>query len=101
MPQGAIDPDEALDAARARWVMRRAAPMLRPYRRQVIEASILTVGWVVCTLAGPYLVKYGIDHGLVESDGGALDRAVAGYVGVAIAAYLVYRRLIVALSIAG
>jgi ATP-binding cassette subfamily B protein len=103
MPQGAIDPDEALDAARARWVMRRAAPMLRPYRRQVIEASILTVGWVVCTLAGPYLVKYGIDHGLAPGhfDGAALDRAVVAYVAVAAIAYLVYRRLIVALSIAG
>jgi ATP-binding cassette subfamily B protein len=59
------------------------------------------VGWTACTLAGPYLVKYGIDHGLGDRDGSALDRAVAGYVVVAIAAYFVYRRLITTLSRAG
>jgi ATP-binding cassette, subfamily B, bacterial len=101
MPSAAVDPEDALDAARARWVMRRAAPMLRPYRRQVVEASILTVGWVICTLAGPYLMKYAIDQGLAVSDGGALNRAVVAYVVVAVVAYLVYRRLIIVLSLAG
>jgi ATP-binding cassette subfamily B protein len=105
MSSHAVDPEDMLDAARARWVIRRAAPMLRPYRREVIQSSVLTVVWVICTLAGPYLVKYGIDHGLGEADGhpdgAALNLAVAGYVVVAIVSYLVYRRLIVVLSLAG
>jgi ATP-binding cassette subfamily B protein len=101
MSAHAVDPEDALDAGRARWVLRRAAAMLAPYRRDVLVSCALIVGWTMCTLAGPYLVKYGIDQGLGHRDGGVLDRAVVAYVAVAAAAYLVYRRLIVVLSRAG
>jgi ATP-binding cassette subfamily B protein len=101
MGEGAFDPEDALDAARTRWVLHRAASMLRPYRRDVVVACALIVGWTISTLAGPYLVKYGIDQGLSRSDAGALNRAVVGYVLVAAVAYIVYRRLIVVLSRAG
>ncbi len=101
MPQSGVDPDDALDAEQARWVMRRAASMLAPYRREVIISMVLIVAWTLTTLAGPYLVKYGIDHGISEGNGAALDVAVAGYVIVAALSYVVYRLLISVLAKAG
>ena len=62
---------------------------------------VLIVVWTLTTLAGPYLVKYGIDHGITEGNGAALDVAVVGYVIVAALSYVVYRSLITVLSKAG
>lgn len=101
MPLNGVDPEDALDAEQARWVMRRAATMLRPYRREVVLSIILIVVWTLTTLAGPYLVKFGIDHGITESNGTNLGIAVGGYVVVAIVSYFVYRVLITTLSKAG
>lgn len=101
MFQSSVDPDAALDAEQAKWVMRRAAAMLRPYRRDVVLACVLIVLWTLSTLSGPYLVKYGIDQGLTKQDGAALARAVVGYVLVAALSYGVYRWLITVLSRAG
>ena len=101
MPQSGVDPDDALDVEQARWVMRRAASMLRPYRREVGLAMVLIVVWTLTTLAGPYLVKFGIDQGITEGNGTALNIAVVGYVVVAALSYGVYRSLITVLSKAG
>jgi len=101
MPQSGVDPDDALDVEQARWVMRRAASMLRPYRREVGLAMVLIVVWTLTTLAGPYLVKFGIDQGITEGNGTALDIAVVGYVVAAALSYGVYRSLITVLSKAG
>ena len=101
MPQSGVDPDDALDVEQARWVMRRAASMLRPYRREVGLAMVLIVVWTLTTLAGPYLVKFGIDQGITEGNGTALDIAVVGYVMAAALSYGVYRSLITVLSKAG
>jgi ATP-binding cassette subfamily B protein len=101
MWEGSVDPDDALDLGKAKWVIGRAARMLRPYRRDVILACALIVGWTLASLAGPYIVKYGIDEGLKKADAGALDRAVGAYVAVAVVAYVIYRTLITVLSRAG
>jgi ATP-binding cassette subfamily B protein len=101
MWEGAVDPDDTLDAAKARKVLRRAAGMLGPYKRDVILACVLIVLWTLATLAGPFLVKTGIDQGLTKGDAWALNRAVLGYVVVAVGAYFIYRGLIMVLSRAG
>jgi ATP-binding cassette subfamily B protein len=101
MFEGAFDPDDALDRDAARRVLRRSMRLLRPYRRDVVESVVLIVMWTLSTLAGPYLIKYGIDQGLSGQNVTALDVAVAAYVVVAAASYVVYRRLIVVLSRAG
>jgi ATP-binding cassette, subfamily B, bacterial len=101
MAEGSVDPDSALDAEQARWVLRRAATMLRPYRRDIYAACVLIVLWTASTLAGPYLVKFGIDQGISKKDPRALNTAVIGYVLVAVMAYVVYRRLIIVLSRVG
>jgi ATP-binding cassette subfamily B protein len=75
--------------------------MLRPYRRDVRLACLLIVGWTASTLAGPYVVKFGIDQGLTKRNSAALAGAVIAYIAIAVVAYLVYRSLIVVLSRAG
>jgi ATP-binding cassette, subfamily B, bacterial len=91
MFMNAVDEHSKLDRDRAKQVLRRSAPMLRPYRRQLIVAGLVVVAWTGTVLAGPLLVKRGIDDGIVAQDGGALDRAVLAYVVVAVLAYVVYR----------
>ena len=49
---GAVGEDDKLDAERAKWVMRRAAHMLLPYRRKVIAAVALISLWTFTVLAG-------------------------------------------------
>jgi ATP-binding cassette subfamily B protein len=75
--------------------------MLRPYRKQVVLASMTVAIWTATVLAGPFFVRYGIDHGIKAHDPSALDRAVVGYVAVAIAAYVVYRLQILLISRVG
>lgn len=86
-----VDAEDRLDAEAARRVLRRAAPMLRPYRRRVLAGVALLVVWTLTTLAGPLLVRYGIDQGITPGNPAALNAAVLGYVVVAAVAYLVYR----------
>ncbi len=83
--------EDQLDAEQAKKVIRRAARMLGPYRRQVVLAGVLILLWTGSILAGPFFVKYGIDQGLTKGDAKALNIAVVGYVIVAIVSYFVYR----------
>jgi len=101
MLEGAVDPDDRIDAREARKVVRRALPMLRPYRRDVIVGAVLVVVWTLTILAGPLLVKRGIDQGINQGDLGALDAAVVAYVLVAVLSYIVYRAQIVVVSRSG
>jgi ATP-binding cassette, subfamily B, bacterial len=52
-------------------------------------------------LAGPYLVKYGIDQGINGRDPGKLNAAIVGYVVVAALAYVTNRRQIALISRVG
>ena len=101
MLQGSVDPNDALDAEKARWVLRRAAPMLRPYRPELRLGAVLIVLGTCATLAGPWFVKQGIDEGIAHHDGVVLARYVGAYVLVAILSYVVSRTLIMVLSRAG
>lgn len=96
-----VDADDRLDREQARWVMGRAARMLRPYRREVRRAIALVVVSTLAVLAGPYLLKVGIDRGIEPGDGRALNLAVAAYVVVAIGAYGATRTQILLVSRAG
>jgi ATP-binding cassette subfamily B protein len=99
--EAGVAEEDALDREQARWVMRRAAAMLRPYRREVIVSSVLMVLWTASTIAGPLFVRYGIDHGINANSARGLNEAVIAYVLTAGATYFVYRRLIVVVSKAG
>ena len=91
-------PDEALSRADAQRVLRRLWRMLRPYYGSIAGATVLVVAQAAALLAGPYLVKYGIDRGLPRpgfaGDVGTLDGAVALYLALAIAGLVLGRAVI-------
>ncbi|CAN5176232.1 hypothetical protein BH20ACT3_BH20ACT3_09350 [soil metagenome] len=96
-----VDDDAKLDRRAAAHVLRRVAPMLHPYRRQVWAAVGFAVTSTLAVLAGPYLLRYGIDRGIVPGDTGALNTAVAAYVVVAAMAYVATRNQVLFISRAG
>jgi ATP-binding cassette subfamily B protein len=60
--------------------------MLRPYRRDLVIALLTLVGSLGSTLAGPALVSYAINHGLVHHrDLHVIEAAGVAYLIVAIA----------------
>jgi ATP-binding cassette subfamily B protein len=96
--QGGVEEGERLDAEAAKHLLRRAGGMLRPYRRQCVVALGMVVVWTATTLAGPFLVRYGIDDGIKADDGRALNAAVIGYVVVAAISYVAYRFQVLLIS---
>ena len=96
-----VGPDEKLDAAQAGRLLRRTAAMLRPHAGQVAVALVAVMFWTATVLAGPWLVRYGIDEGIKPGDGAVLDRAVIGYVVVALLAYVTNRTQIRLISTVG
>ena len=99
--QGGVSDEDRLDSDEARRVLRRTARMLRPQRRRVLGALGMVMVWTATVLAGPYLVKFGIDHGISDGDSGKLNLAIAGYVVVAVLAYIANRQQIVLISRVG
>lgn len=86
-----VSEEDQLDRDAAAKVLRRAWRTLGPYRRQLRLASVLVVVYTLTTLAGPYLVKLGIDRGIKRDNAGALNATVAAYVVVAILGFLINR----------
>jgi ATP-binding cassette subfamily B protein len=101
MPMSAVDPDAKLDRRAARDVLRRAAPILRPYRREVIGAAIMVTISTMAVLAGPFLLKVGIDRGISVDDGRVLNLVVVAYIVVAAIAYVTSRTQVLLISKAG
>ena len=81
---GPVDEDSKLDREQAHQVMRRLWRMLRPYRGQIALASFVLVLQTSCLLAGPALVRYGVDSGLEAGDAHALDMAALAFLVVAV-----------------
>jgi ATP-binding cassette, subfamily B, bacterial len=99
--QGGVTEEDRLDRVEARRVLWRTARMLKPQRRRVALSLVMVVLWTGTVLAGPFLVRYGIDNGITDRDAGALNLAVVGYVVVAILAYFTYRIQIALISRVG
>lgn len=101
VPAG-VSEEDRLDRDQARHVMRRAAQMTRPFRRDVWKAVFFITVYTASILAGPYLVKWAIDSGLTPpGDVGVLNTAIGLYVVVAVVAYLAQRFAIVTLAQVG
>jgi ATP-binding cassette, subfamily B, bacterial len=81
---GPVDEDSKLDREQAHQVMRRLWRMLRPYRGQIALASFVLILQTSCLLAGPALVRYGVDSGLTGGDAHALNMAALFYLVVAV-----------------
>lgn len=99
--RGGVEDDEKLDRTQTRVVLGRSLRMAREFRGQALFALGLVTVTVLCTLAGPVLVRHGIDAGVRAGNTGVLNRTVAAYIVVVVAAYIVGRMQYVALNKAG
>lgn len=100
MAPGTSDEDK-LDLDGTRRVLSRTAGMIQPYRRRTIQAFVFLLLWTGTLVAGPILVRRGIDAGISEGDTGALNVAIVLYIVVAIASYWLYRFAIRSLALVG
>jgi ATP-binding cassette, subfamily B, bacterial len=96
-----VAPDDRLDAAEARRILRRAAWRLRPHWRRVFGALIMVVAWTLTVLGGPYLVRIGIDDGISAGNTRVLNAAIVAYVVVAALGYVTNRAQILLISRVG
>jgi ATP-binding cassette subfamily B protein len=96
--ESGVAPQDVLDREQTRWVMRRAGAMLAPYRGQVVLAAVLMTLSTAALVAGPFYVRYGIDHGISAGNPAALNAAVIAYVLTAGLNYFVYRWVLVVVS---
>ncbi len=98
---GAVSDEDRLDRAETGRVLRRSLQFAQPYRRTIWWAIALVCASTVCTLAGPVLVKFGLDHGIGQGNTRALNLAVAGYVVIVVVGYFVGRLQYLAINRAG
>lgn len=92
MQGGAVE--EELSRAEASKLMGRLWRMLRPYRSQVFLAGGLLVAQTACLLAGPALVRYGVDNGVIAGDAHRLNVAAVTFLVVAILGAVLARSVI-------
>jgi ATP-binding cassette subfamily B protein len=99
--RGGIDEDQKLDRSQTRVVLIRSIKMAGEFRRTAALAMVYVIITVLCTLAGPVLVRHGIDVGIKGMDARALDMTVIAYLVVVAIAYVIGRLQYVALNSAG
>jgi ATP-binding cassette subfamily B protein len=90
--------EEKLSADERRRVFRRTWRMLRPRRRQFWIAIVLVLFQAACVLAGPAIVRYGIDEGIRPEDLDTLNLAVAVFLVVLVLQYTFGRAVILAVA---
>ncbi len=95
------DDDAKLGLAGTGAVLRRTVAYGRAYRRGALIAAVLLVLWTSTTLAGPLLVRRGVDNGIIAGDRGQLNLSIALYVVVAIVSYVSFRFAILQLARVG
>ena len=100
-PMDAVEDDDKLDRSQTRVVLMRSIRMAGEFRRQAMWAMILVTISTICTLAGPVLVRHGIDAGIKAKDERALNFTVVAYLVVTAIAYVVGRAQYVSLNSAG
>jgi ATP-binding cassette subfamily B protein len=100
-----IVPEETLSRDEAERVLRRLFKMLRPYRARIAVVCMVLIAQIGALLAGPALVKYGIDKGLLANDGEgnvtALNRAVVLYLVMALLGWALGRAAIILVARVG
>ena len=86
-PAGVTE-DDKLTRTETRTVLLRSIRMASKFKWWGIATAVLVTVSVVFTLAGPLLVRHGIDAGIRAKDAGALNAAVIGYFIVTVCAYV-------------
>ncbi|MEO8163477.1 MAG: ABC transporter transmembrane domain-containing protein, partial [Ilumatobacteraceae bacterium] len=85
--QAGVSDEDRLSRAQARTIIGRVLRMAKPFRKTMYVSLACVCVTTVCTLAGPLLVRYGIDSGIRAKDPMPLNRAVIGYLFVTALAY--------------
>jgi ATP-binding cassette subfamily B protein len=96
-----VDEDQKLDRSQTRVVLVRSIKMAGEFRRTAALAMFYVVITVLCALAGPVLVRHGIDSGINAKDSKVLNMTVIAYLVVVAVAYVIGRLQYVALNSAG
>ena len=96
-----IEEDDKLNRTQTRVVLSRSIRMAGEFRKQALWALILVTITVGCTLAGPVLVRHGIDSGIKAKDTRTLNITVIAYLVVVAIAYVIGRIQYVVLNKAG
>lgn len=99
--QGGVEEGDRLTRSETGHVLRRAAKMLSPYRRTVIRTALLILVLTMSTVAGPLLIRIGIDNGIRAGDLDVLNKVVAVYVVIAASSYFLQRYAIRGVARAG
>lgn len=99
--RGGIEEDQKLDRTQTLVVLKRSILMAGEFRRQALWALILVIISVLCTLAGPVLVRHGIDAGIKVGDSAVLNATVIAYIVIVLLAYVIGRIQYVVLNSAG
>ncbi len=92
---------DRVDATEARHLLRRTWQFLAPYRGKFWASCGLIILYTGSILAGPWLVKFGIDKGIAEKNLAHLHLVVALYVVVTVVAYVTNRTQVVLISQVG
>jgi ATP-binding cassette, subfamily B, bacterial len=96
-----VDEDQKLDRSQTRVVLIRSIKMAGEFRRTAALAMFYVVITVLCALAGPVLVRHGIDSGINAKDARVLNMTVIAYLVAVAIAYVIGRLQYVALNSAG
>ena len=86
--QGGVTDEDKLSRAQARTVIGRVFKMASPFRKTMLIAFLCVCVTTLCALAGPLLVRRGIDQGIRAKNSDSLNISVALYLVVAVVAYV-------------
>lgn len=85
---GGVSDEDRLSRAQAKTIVGRVFKMAAPFRKTMWMAFGCVCVTTVCALAGPVLVKHGIDAGIRAKNVGQLNLSVGLYLLVACFAYV-------------
>jgi ATP-binding cassette, subfamily B, bacterial len=80
-----------MDRAAARDVWRETRPLTRHVQRLYLLAAVAVILSTLISLAGPALVRYAVDHGIVKHEQHPVDVAALAILGLALLKPLVVR----------
>jgi ATP-binding cassette subfamily B protein len=80
-----------MERATAREVWRETRPLTRPVRRLYAVAAAAVIVSTLITLAGPALVRYAVDHGIVKHEQHPIDVAALAILALALVKPFVVR----------
>jgi ATP-binding cassette subfamily B protein len=98
---GAVSAEDRVSRDEARNLMRRTLALAAPFRKTMLAALACVIAVTLCTLAGPVLVRHGIDAGIRAKNTRSLNISVVAYIAVTCIAYCFGRAQYIFINRAG